>query len=264
MGIKCFCDLLDVNYVTMGVHCHMHDLHSGDQNLIPAENQLVRFNRMWGVHDEEWLDSLGWERVAIVADRIQKWLWSSFYTQQRGLWDFFFFCNSAAAKIKSKTSKSASEGRTVIWRAISQMASQFFFMMDKAIHLGGNANWNSDLCWSKWDDLHGDGPRGCWVMWACQRSWRQLLEVLNGSDGSRVHPHRRIILQQQLFAAGSQPVLDRKRPCRLFISFYLSLDLFLHFPFISFMWIWMLLFVWTAHFCMSKEGLDWIFNIYAS
>lgn len=33
-----------------------------------------------------------------------------------------------------------------------------------------NSNWNRDLCWSKWDDLSGDGPRGCWLIWACQRS----------------------------------------------------------------------------------------------
>lgn len=37
IGNKCFCDLLDIK---MGVHCHMHDLRSGDQNLLPAENQL--------------------------------------------------------------------------------------------------------------------------------------------------------------------------------------------------------------------------------
>lgn len=37
---------LDINYIKMGVHCHTHDLHSGDQNLLPAENQLVRFDRM--------------------------------------------------------------------------------------------------------------------------------------------------------------------------------------------------------------------------
>lgn len=77
-GIKCFCDLLDVNYIKTGAPCCMHDLHSGDQNLLPAENQLVRFDWMWGVHDEDWLDGLGWQSVAIVADRLQKLLQSSF------------------------------------------------------------------------------------------------------------------------------------------------------------------------------------------
>lgn len=66
---------------------------------------------------------------------------------------------------------------------------------------------------------------------------------LLSSDGSAVSHNRRIILQQLLCPAGSQPALDRKDLLHV-TEPYLLLDLILRFHFISFMWIWLTSIMW--------------------